>query len=398
MQTPEENGKARSAIPKYRIMVFFLLILSVVCLAFVMYLRSASIDIRSLTLRDVAQIFAPAKSSSSVSVETEIIYDPLEQGLFGIYRGSIVRCDRRGIRALNNKGEETWSVNTPVNNPILRVSSGYLLAADIGGRDVYVLNGKSIHWSKKAEGNIINADINDSGYVAVVREIKGYKAAVTVYSPQGDELFTRVVASNHILSAKVSPSSSFLTINCIDTSATYSKAVLEFVNMAGKPVATRMEHENLIYPSLAYLTAETVLAVGDSKAVCLEKDSSEKWSQAFEGRQISASGTWLGRYVVIAAGGGNRGGMVDNTQTEVRIISTAGKQLAVLSIDGGVRSIKTYNDVFAAVTARNVYYINTKGVIIGKYISKSDIKDVHFFNGNESAVVTKNSIAVINLE
>jgi hypothetical protein len=135
---------------------------------------------------------------------------------------------------LNKKGDEEKVLQVALGKPVIKSAGNFAVIGDIGGKDIYVINGKELSWSRRIENRILNIDINEKGYVAVVHEVKGYKAGVTVFNPQGMERFTRTIAESFILSAKVLPSGRQLLINRVDTSQINANTDLEYNDISSE--------------------------------------------------------------------------------------------------------------------------------------------------------------------
>ena len=84
--------------------------------------------------------------------------------------------------------------------------------------------------------------------------------------------------------------------------------------------------------------------------------------------------------------------------SEIVLLNVKGEKVSQYQLEGTVINIETYSDNIAVNTGREVYFINTKGNLIGKYSSKTDIIGVNFFNKQEAEIVTKGSIVVTNVK
>jgi len=166
--------------------------------------------------------------------------------------------------------------------------------------------------------------------------------------------------------------------------------------MLGNPFAARIPKQNLLFPSVWYLNDDSVFAVGDSHVVYFNKNREEKWEKEFN--TVYSSGIALGKYLVIAADSEKKAGAVGKRLTDIRVLNTGGQQVASYSIGDKVENIETCSDVIAVNTGREVYFINTKGKLIKKISSKSDVQYVRFFNKGEAAIIAKGILMITKLD
>ena len=94
-----------------------------------------------------------------------------------------------------------------MSQPVLKSNGAYLLAADLNGMDFVVINGKTEKWKGKSEGEIINADINSKGYVAILSKAKRYGGEAIIYDDFGIEQFKTFISDNSPVTARISPNS-----------------------------------------------------------------------------------------------------------------------------------------------------------------------------------------------
>jgi hypothetical protein len=75
--------------------------------------------------------------------------------------------------------------------PAVTFGGDRAVAYDVGGTDLYVLaqEGLLLHMEMNEQETLISATLNDSGYLAVTAEKKGYKSGVRVYDPTLELIF-----------------------------------------------------------------------------------------------------------------------------------------------------------------------------------------------------------------
>lgn len=405
MEVPNYNDKTREPSGRTGIIVFFLLFIVVICLAAFVYMRSKDIDIANVRIKDTFSDLLGAKGKSVEEEKPTIIeYDIKDHPTFYAYGNVLIKCTRDYVKGLDRKGKEVWSVATAANNPLVKTNGNELLVTDIGGKEIYVIKGKSISWTAKLEENILNAHISKDGYVTIVNEARGYRGQVRVFDSSGIEMFKRFVAQNFVLSAEVSPSGGQFLINYIDASGIKAGSYVDFFDvkelMSGRkePVAGMMLDDEDIFPFVWQMKDDSLFAVGCSTVVYIDKKRDKKWVGKYE--KIYSSGIIQDKYLILAATGTGSSGETDSSgvsSSRISILSEEGNETASYPIKEEVKNIQAYDDMIAANTGREVHFINAKGKLVSKYSFKSDVLNVYFLSRLEAAVVTRNNVEIIKI-
>ena len=391
-----KHGKASAIISA---VIFVALSFAVICLACFAYLKKQGVDIGSVSFKDLldGRLYTRSQENGGKNAFS-IGYELKEHPVFILHRNYIVKCTKDTIKGLDKKGQEKWNIPVSIENPIVKVSSGYFLVADEGGKEIDLVYDTSLKWSKKLENSIINADISDSGYVTIIHESKGYKGTVSVFNPQGDLLFTRYIGENFPVLAKISPSGNTVVIDSIDATGAFASASLEFVNRYGKPFA-KVTKEDMILSSLWYLEDDSIAAAGNSSLFLFDREGQQKWQHDFKGGKVYSLCVAMGKYVVVASGGGVSVGAQESAggKAVVEIINSSGKLVSSYLADREVVNLEAYGDRIAVNCGRKVYFINLRGKLINQFSPPADILRVYFFNKQQAAVITKNSVTVFEI-
>jgi len=121
VNSPENIPKMRQPSSRMSILLFFVLVIIVVCTAAVAYLNSKGIDIKSVSIRDIIAngFFVGDKDVYEVT-GTLLRYEDSLNSEFGAYKGYIVRCTKNGLEYLNRNGEEEWIYTVSLNLPYFK--------------------------------------------------------------------------------------------------------------------------------------------------------------------------------------------------------------------------------------------------------------------------------------
>lgn len=384
---------------KSGIIAFVLLFMATVAVAFAVYLKSQGIDLKSISLDEIKEVlsqdYSPQEKAEGSALLYEIGFNEKDRPVFNVYRDIIVKCTRDYVKGLNKKGEELWSKDISLSKPLLKSNGSELLLADLDGYFIGVMSGKDIKWSEKLGDKLVNADISESGHVVAVQEGKSYRNVVKVFDPLGIEMFSRNIAENFVINASISPSVQQFVINSIDASGVEVTPSLEFFDMMGNPFAAKIPEQGMIFTFIRYLGDDSLAAASDTMLVYYDKNRSEKWRKTFD--RIYSLDVLLGKYIAVASKEGKDRSNAGGSLTTVDIFNSKGQTVSSFEIDDEVVNVRAFEDLVAVNTGREVYFVNSRGKLTGKYSSKSDITEVYFFSKVEAAVITKTSIAVIRV-
>lgn len=372
------------------LIVAILLVLAVIVTAYYSYMKNQGADLKDFSLKKMFSSGVDAGDAEKVfRVTNTIPYESKENTAFSVYRDYIAKAGIDGIELLDKKGTVIWRDAVPMSRPVLKSNGTDLLAADVNGMDFIVINGKGEKWKGKSEGNIINADISTDGHVTILSKAKRYGGVAIVYDAIGFELFKTFISDNSPIAARISPSSGLLAVSCINTAGSRVQTHLKIYDMNGKPLAGKdIEPVGSIYPVISYAGDDLLYLAGDNSLTLLDASGEQKWTKVYD---TVFSASMAGSRNIAAA-------VEDNKSIGLKIFGTNGRELASYDIGAEVRNLSSAGNIIAINTIREVYFVNDRGSLLGKYTSKADISDVYFFDKYEAAVVSKGKIAVVSLK
>jgi len=389
----EKNSTKDSRISGF--LLFLLLVAVIVFIAYKAYLKSNEGNFTNI---DIEKLISKALDDSEEVEEKKIVevkYEIKDKPYFEVYNDWIIKCTIYNVTALDRNGREQWSIPLLLNKPMLKTGKSGLLIVDIGGRNIYFIKDKNIKWQKAVDGDIINADISEDGYVTVVHKMEGYKALVVLFDPEGQEIFRRYIAETFVISSKVSPSGDQVIINCLDVTGANASSYIEFTDFLGNPFAALVPKEGCMYPVLLVLNDSTFSLLDDTTMICYDKNREKTWENEYE--RIYAGNVLSGKYFIIAVKDDSDG---RSNLTDILIINKNGQEICKQAIDGEVYNIfvSSDHDIAAINNKREVIFINSKGKILGRFSSISDIQKVLILSKNEVAIITKDNITITEIK
>jgi len=382
-------------VSKTPVIMFFLLAAVILAVALLTYMKIQGVDITNFDMQEIVSAFISEDETEEGSRVIELEYDSRSHSSFNVYKGQIIKCTADYIKAVNKKGEEVWSKSLSMRKPMLKTNGSELLVADEGGRQVYVFKGSSIKWEAKTDSDIINAYINENGYVAIVQEAEGYRGMVKVFDPNGVEMLQRSIAENYVVGAYVSPSAENLLINSINTSGIALTSKLELSKVTEESPFAAILKDDMVFVSVLYFKDDSFAAAGDEYLIYFDKAANEEWSRDM-GRIYSTS-LAAGKYIAAACEDDGTASSLSGKGFRVEIINNKGQVTARYALRDEVLNLSSFNDLIAVNTGREVHFINTRGKLESKVSSKSDILNVYFISRLEAVIVTRSSVEIVKV-
>ncbi len=184
-----------------------------------------------------------------------------------------------------------------------------------------------------------------------------------------------------------------MLINIIDISGIKANSIFEFVDTNGNLISSSIPNENVIFASCKFLGENSLVALGDSMIICFDKDKKVKWQKPLQ-KKVYSFCTTLDRYAVLAIEQDKKTSNFISNNSDILILNNKGTEVFKFTVNDEVRNLESYDGVIAVNTGREVYFINQKAKLLGKFSTKKDILGVRFINKDEAIIITKGSIIV----
>ena len=311
-------------------------------------------------------------SSEKVGGDTVYDYDASSKNHFAALGDRLVVLSDISLKILDQDGGEVWS--TPVNMaaPALSQGGGKVVAYDVGGTELYVLdqdgevilrdqNGEEGTEAASETEPLISAALNENGWLAVTTKKKNYKGWVDVYDDSMERVFVFRSSVRFVEDAYVTNDGGYLAAvtlgqensvfvsNIVLYDLTKEDPVADYDISDGLVIAIGQQDGKLVTVSDNCLTfantkGEVSAAYSYQGAYLREYDiSGDGFTTLLLNRYQSGS---VGRLVTVDTDGEELGSL--DVNGEIQSISAAGRYLAVQYID----SLVVYNqalEVYASL-------------------------------------------------
>lgn len=105
------------------------------------------------------------------------------------YKDKILKYSKDGASVIDRNGKSVWNGSYDMKNPSVSICGDYAAIADIGGKEIYIFDGRDSGKELKVLNPIIQIDVGAQGVVAVAME-NGDSSLIDIYDPYqtGDTL------------------------------------------------------------------------------------------------------------------------------------------------------------------------------------------------------------------
>ena len=257
--------------------------------------------------------------------------------------GKLLSYNSEGISIYNEKAEIEWNAALNMTNPKITVNSGYAVVADIGGRNILVVNHKSVpaaQVSLTMHNDILLTDISEQGEIAVLmQDEKGYDIQLINPFDKNNSLKAEIKTyskdDGYALSLAMSKDGSKLVTEYVKTENNEIKSTLTFYNfdkVGENSNADRIvgvfPFEDTIFPKLKFADNNTVCAYGDNKIVCFaaKKEPEILWEKKIAGKIERIAEDKNGFAILVDESGilqANTGGVASDSAIEDDYIDNA---------------------------------------------------------------------------
>lgn len=311
------------------------------------------------------------------------------------YNGNILKYSRDGASALDSDGNSLWNGSFEMSNPMIDICQSFVVAADQGGKEVYVYNGSDSGTMLTMPLPVSMVRVASQGVVAVVMEDTGSNV-VALYDPYGSsdkllaEVPTNVTTDGYPVDIAISPDGKSLVTSYLAVKGGSTESNVCFYNFSdvGKD-------SNRIVGGKAYSDSMAVkLEFIDENTLCVFLDNGfslftnmkkpeEKYSEVFE--EEIRSTVFDEDYVgfVFAEGG-------DESNYKIKLYNMSGKAVLDKAVDYDYESVYMMDNEIIFYSNMGCEILRTNGSekfkysfdTAMKYFIKSGEKDRYFIIDN----------------
>ena len=253
--------------------------------------------------------------------------------VFAVSGNRLAVASSTGVQLLGDKGEtlahEVFSMGTPA----ISASEKFCAFYDAGGTSLRLADASGAVGALDTRSTILSARVNEGGFLSVVTEETGYKAAVTVYNSELQPVFAWHSGSAYVLAAQVAPNGKTLAALCVDGEGS---RLLLFSLSSEKPLGS-FASENELFWDLRWMGRDRLCLLSETRLVFLDASAKQTAAYDFNGEFLldydlggSFAALLLGEY---RSGGSSELVAVDTEAREKGRVAV--RQRDVLSVSAG---------------------------------------------------------------
>ena len=275
-------------------------------------------------------------------------YNSDQSGHFASLDGSLVSVSMHQLTVLDEKNRTLYDESVKFQTPSLQSRGGRAVAYDVGGTEVYVLSDKGLVYKLDCAGEVLNASLNQKGWLTVVCGESGCKAAVRVYDAEGEAVFAFRSADRFVMTAALSADSRTLAaVTMGQENGVFASYVVFYRVNSDKEAGRCTLRGSVVYDLTA--AGSGFCAVTEEQLCFLSGDGVMTAAYDYGGdylRRVSVSddgyaAVLLGRYRT-------------GTQHRIVTVNGEGKELAALEIDAEVASLSAAGRYVAVLTGEEL--------------------------------------------
>ncbi len=383
----KKNTKNKK-IKKIILIVFLAIVLLAVIVVVGLYLGNSTIRLwmdKYILKRDIGEEnlpFIEIEESDNVSAFA--------------YSEYVATISNSTLTLYNSDANVVTTIDVTVTNPKFCANGRYLLVADEGGEDLYLIYNNSMQWHKQLEGNITQITVNQNGAVGVVITGTTHKSVIIEYNINGNEEFRTYLSTSTATDVAISEDNKYLSFVEIKTTGTVIESLVKTISIEK---AKTTPNESMIY---TYTTNSNTLILkikyNDNKIVTYCDDGIHIFSNGNDeeileiDNKINFADINLNGHICYISE--NKSGIL-NSEYELKIKNIENKKDNIHAISSGVKNLYCNNDIIAVSLGNEVEFVKTNGWLAKKFTSIQNIKDITI-GDSVAGIIYKNKIEIIS--
>lgn len=299
----------------------------------------------------------------------------------------------------NNSGKEEAKLDIPINNVIFNNCNKYVGIAENGGQNVFLVSGQTLLWENKVEGNISKISVNKNGYMAVVILDTSYKTVVSLYNPNGKELFKIFLKSTRVSDISLSNDNKYLALAEIDTTSSVIKSNVKIISIENAQTDT---DNSIVYIhnadagklliNIKYQDKNKLLCMYDD-SIDMINDKTNTEIFKYSDKKISFASVELNNSIAIIE---EKSSGLFTADSELTFINTENQKESVYTTNDVTKEIYSCNDILAINLGSELHFVNKGGWLVKKYIAGQEISKV-VLSESIAGIIYRDKIEIVNL-
>lgn len=386
-----ENYPDKKLDIKKTLIVIFVALL-IICVITLAILYFANENFRNWTDINVFGKNINEKDIASIDLDTD------KNNQLFCYSKYVCILNNKTLKLYNSSGQDIAEIPIDINTGIFEANNKYLAIAEKEGQEFCVIFDKTYMWRQQTEGQILQIHINKNGYVAVITTDTTYKSIIAVYDSSGTEIFKNSITSKRVVDLSISEDNKYVAYAELDTSGALIQSNVKIISI--EKVKKNTE-EAIIYTheaesakmivNIEYQDKGNLVCTYDNSVDIISNQKNEE-ILSMDKKMTFISGKLKNSVAYISE---EQSGLFNSTST-VTIIDTSSNKKTIYNFDEVAKEMYTSGETIGINVGSEMYFINTSGMLIKKYISKQEITNVILSN-DIAIIIYKDRIEIIDL-
>ncbi|MBQ7485450.1 MAG: hypothetical protein IJT78_02365 [Oscillospiraceae bacterium] len=249
---------------------------------------------------------------------------------FAALEGSLLIASPSQIRLVGADGELRYEESIRFGECSVSVTSDAAAVYEVGGTELYVVGSRGLLYHTVSQGEILSAELSETGYLALTANGTGCKAEVTVYDPAGEAVFSYRSADRFLMTAAISRDGRTVTAVALDQAdGVFCSELVTYRLNSAEPCGTCRITGGAVVDAGA--VGHSLCAVAEDGLHLVDKDGSLRGTFSFDGDSLRRCELQGDGYAALLLGHYR-----SSSQCRLVTVNDDGELLASLEVDSDV--------------------------------------------------------------
>ena len=328
----------------------------------------------------------------------KILLEDYDKSHIFAYKDKILILKSNVLEQYNTSAKKEQEITVEISNPLSSTSNNYFMLAEKGSSRVYMIEDSRIKWEKDLEGNISKINVNSAGYSAAILTGTAYKSVIVLFDEEGNELLRNYLANTIAIDVDITPDGEYLAFAELNTSGALVQSNVKIISIEkAKNKQTDAEYTfnaetGKLILGIQYQRNNNLVCVYDDEIDTIQNNQNNKLLD-FNTEKVTFESIELDNAItrIVEENDG-----IFDTQTIIKTVNTTNKRENTYKFNGTTKELYTCGDKIAINLGTEVHFIDTRGLLIKKYISSQEIRKI-VISDKIAGIVYRDKIEIVKL-
>ena len=293
------------------------------------------------------------------------------------FRAGLAVAGQSGMELYGKDGVLLTMTAASMETPSIRAAGDYALCFDVGGKALTLYRyQKGVVLDPAPDGAVLDADLSQDGYVAVVTQGETTKSVLQIYNQNHAVSYTVYSGTRYLALCAVAKGGSHgAAVALGQADGLFQSTAVVYDTGREEPIAEVPLGNQLIF-DLLFLDAKTLCAIGETEAVFFTVDGSVLGRYGYSDLRDYASAPWGAALLTGAASGGT-----------LTTVGTKGQILGQLPAGSGEADLRAAGNYVALLQGGSLFLYNKKLTLLGQTQEVYDASQVALWDDGSAFLV-----------